>query len=757
MRTAVSFWDLLKDFEIEIPMIQRDYAQGRQTAHASEIRTTMVSDVFEALESAKGTTINFDFIYGREKEVEGGVALIPIDGQQRLTTLFLLHWYLAQKDGKAADAHARLARFRYSTRPSSGEFCSALVNENVDLTTSAPRISEQLTDASWFVSSWAKDPTVSGMLVMLDAIDERFRHTSGLFEVLTDSEKPPLVMQFAQMGSLHLDDTIYVKMNARGKPLTEFESFKADFSKYLKDRWPQKQSSFVIQVDQKWTDAFWDFRVKDVVDEPFMRFFEYAAEIRYYRKQTSSDSKTFEKLKQERGYWKHVFVEEEDVEWLFRSLDFLADYPLREILSSVFVETDHGSPPVSLFESDVDLFARCVKSERFQIIHRVLLALIIEYLQYSPHRDDLDELRDRLRVFRNLLLRVRTFRWPRFSSELGTDDLWKYYADALAFAHLDSRVYEALAEGLQFVSFTRESVEQERVKGRGLVQGVLTRKQLAAVEDDPLFQGTVHALIDDGSLANLSEHFRILKELLDANDNGSLVRALLTMRNESGYIFQGVRLPNWSSIGYRWYYGSPKNWHGFLTYDAASIGESLRALIRSYTEARTGNTSTTARVFLEDCRLNWLNSHTITEGFRYYFIKYKSFLSDDSNMFAKYDESDNYEIEHIFTYMVTGYHINAYVEAVASIESLGEFIDHDECWTKGHSHKPLELVDGLQLWSGEEGWKVVSGSSILDDLSGIRRVETDEGTAYYLEQGPTEDRIEVAEKFIRTRFGGENR
>jgi len=553
-----------------------------------------------------------------------------------------------------------------------------------------------------------------------------------------------------------LDDSIYVKMNARGKPLTEFETFKAEFSKYLKDRWPHKQSSFVMQVDQKWTDAFWDFRTKDVVDEPFMRFFEFAAEILYYRKQSSSDPKTFEKLKQGRGYWKHVYVEEKDVEWLFHSLDFLADYPLRDILSSLFVETDNDSTPVSLFESDVDLIARCVKAERFQILHRVLLALIIEYLQYSPYRVDLGELRDRVRVFRNLLLRVRTFRWPRFSSELGTDDLWKYYADALAIAHLDRPVYEALTEGLQFVSFTPESVEHERAKGRELVQGLLTRKQLAAVEDDPLFQGTVHALIDDGSLANLSEDFRILKELLDANENGSFIRALLTMKNESGYIFHGVRLPNWSSIGYRWYYGSPKNWHGFLTYDASSIGEALRALIRSYGALQTRKSAATARDFLDECRLGWLDRHANTEGSRYYLLKYESFLNDDSNMFAKYDDSDNYEIEHIFTYMVTGYHINAYVEAVASIESLGEHINHEECWTKGHSHKPLVLVDGLQLWSAEDGWEVVPGPSGIDDLSGIRIVETEESTTYYLEQEATEDRVAVAERFINRRFDVEH-
>ena len=41
-----------------------------------------------------------------------GPRLIPLDGQQRLTTLFLLHWLLAKRCGAALTAdRRRLERF----------------------------------------------------------------------------------------------------------------------------------------------------------------------------------------------------------------------------------------------------------------------------------------------------------------------------------------------------------------------------------------------------------------------------------------------------------------------------------------------------------------------------------------------------------------------------------------------------------------------------------------------------------------------
>lgn len=74
--------------------------------------------------------LELDFIYGYTKTIENTdgstyEAFYPLDGQQRLTTLFLLHWYIAAKEGHLQNAGEvlSLSRFTYEIRHSSRVFC----------------------------------------------------------------------------------------------------------------------------------------------------------------------------------------------------------------------------------------------------------------------------------------------------------------------------------------------------------------------------------------------------------------------------------------------------------------------------------------------------------------------------------------------------------------------------------------------------------------------------------------------------------
>ena len=68
---------------IEIPIIQRDYAQGRK--NAKEIRNDFLKDIFVHLNDNQAMKLSF--VYG----TTNGSMYVPYDGQQRLTTLFLFH------------------------------------------------------------------------------------------------------------------------------------------------------------------------------------------------------------------------------------------------------------------------------------------------------------------------------------------------------------------------------------------------------------------------------------------------------------------------------------------------------------------------------------------------------------------------------------------------------------------------------------------------------------------------------------------
>jgi len=251
--------------QIRIPMLQRDFAQGR--ASAATIRVRFVTALRDAL--VQRQPLDLDFVYG-VVGVSGQEGFAPLDGQQRLTTLFLLHWYLAQHDG-AVDAFQALARqekskrsrFTYAVRPSSGEFFDALVNATVSVDT-APRLSAALRDAQWFFQSWERDPTVVSCLSVLDTIDDLFRGTSGLYERLTDDTAPTITFQFLDLESFGLTDDLYIKMNARGKALTGLETFKANLEQHIQQHHAglrvgsqSLQAHLSHAFDTRWADLFW--------------------------------------------------------------------------------------------------------------------------------------------------------------------------------------------------------------------------------------------------------------------------------------------------------------------------------------------------------------------------------------------------------------------------------------------------------------------------------------------------------------------
>lgn len=270
----MTFWELITTHTIQIPIIQRDYAQGRSDKQATLVREKFVRDLANHLETQR--PIMLDFIYGsvtRTKE------FLPLDGQQRLTTLFLLHWYLGVKDG--AHEVKTLSRFSYETRTSSREFCQALIAmaPAIHPLIGQEKISKLICDLPQYYRSWKNDLTIQSMLVVLDTIDKVFRKSESTFNQLMNRENCPVQFHFINLDVYGIEDALYIKMNARGKALTPFEHFKAHlqgFSQKLEEKGEIKSGfthQFMHQIDGVWTDLFWRFRNKyHEVDQQMMDF-----------------------------------------------------------------------------------------------------------------------------------------------------------------------------------------------------------------------------------------------------------------------------------------------------------------------------------------------------------------------------------------------------------------------------------------------------------------------------------------------------
>ncbi|OYX85149.1 MAG: hypothetical protein B7Y83_05740 [Flavobacteriales bacterium 32-34-25] len=273
---GIGFWQLITNDKIEIPIIQRDYAQGRDDKKTEKIRNGFLSSIIETLESPNNS-LELDFVYGN---VESNV-LQPLDGQQRLTTLFLLHWYLMSKTDRLSENKSTLLKFTYETRISSREFCNELVEKGDNLG-EGTKLNEKISDSKWFFLSWKKDPTIKAMLTMLDAIEEKLKDKKKeeLISYIDKliSENPPVTFHFKELKDIGLTDDLYIKMNARGVPLTDFENFKARFEKHIEDnKWESNElkptEKFSHKVDTIWTDLFWKHRGNDnLIDDEFIKF-----------------------------------------------------------------------------------------------------------------------------------------------------------------------------------------------------------------------------------------------------------------------------------------------------------------------------------------------------------------------------------------------------------------------------------------------------------------------------------------------------
>lgn len=254
-----SFASMFGDVErVEIPIVQRDYAQGRpEAAHVRDAFLQTLRDHLTRDDGDPSARLNLDFVYGSYVAERNSFAVL--DGQQRLTTLFLLHWYCAHKDGRVDEfrqqfARAGHSRFSYATRPSAAEFFDALMCESCTLPATGGSLKEIVADSHWFFLSWQLDPTVQGSLNMLDAIHVVFGDLDGLYERLTAQGR--ITFEFLDLEHFGLSDDLYIKMNARGKPLTPFENFKA----WLIGReagiaYPE---AFDRKMDQEWLDVFWN-------------------------------------------------------------------------------------------------------------------------------------------------------------------------------------------------------------------------------------------------------------------------------------------------------------------------------------------------------------------------------------------------------------------------------------------------------------------------------------------------------------------
>jgi hypothetical protein len=687
---ATSFRNMLRDGSlerIEIPMIQRDYAQGRQTGDVPRIRREFLKVLHGALTG--GPAAGLDFIYG---EVKDG-CLIPLDGQQRLTTLFLLHWYLASRTRAEADESAFLTRFAYKTRYSARDFCAYLAAQRppYPLPGSLPA---WLCDQHGFASSWKHDPTIQSMLVVLGDIhglfaDSSERECRAAWDALTAQDAPAITFESLSLKEMGLTDELYIKMNSRGKPLTAFEHFKAGFEQTLREvsevhrahfggrETPYEE--FIRKVDQQWSDLLWPLRgTDDIIDDEFLRLFRFLTDTIIYRQRLpvppglfSTDIDSWARQVYGTENKSGPMAAQRD---LFDALDSLHAVfgPLKSAkditswFGSRFTKQGYRPGAVAIFDSQLDLFAACCekyghvagKNRLFSLPRTLLLFAVLELILKHAQPEDFAA---RTRTIRNLVFasgdEIRTENFPALLDE--TADLARGGVVDEVRAYNKRQIEEEIR---------KESFLAQHPDFRGL------REALHALEDHDLLRGCLAAFELGGDPAVFVRRAAVFLEVFSQDPVPPLRMigaALLACGDYSQEVLPG-----------RFQFGSTDNshlsvWRELLTSPARAGFKKTSAVLLRLLDKLADSPSATIAERLQSAADAYLKEQETSGLFdwRYYLVKYPAMRSGSSGLYVSASGAMGFDLCMMEKWQLNSYYRDPYLLAVIRESAAKEGVD----------------------------------------------------------------------------------
>ena len=463
--------------KIEIPIIQRNYVQGNDKT----IRCHFVDYLVKAL--TQQSPVELDFVYGAERQdtrltdncaPQVGRVLIPLDGQQRLTTLWLLHGYLLaleqvnnnpeQLSPEEREAQCQLlSRFVYETRQSAKDFCGYWLQEVTQR--ACPELvdkpSKYLRNCAWFDPEWEKEGTVTAMLGMLDEVATK---RAELQEVAYGRLSECIRFYYLHIKKFGLSNELYIRMNARGEQLTSFEHFKSSFYKVIQDH--SSLSAIKEKMEYDWVDALWQYRPKDthVTDHPFMKCLSFATEVLHIK---GYDKGTEDNIES-------VYKDPDAVTYLKQTLDCVEN--LKGIQYANLLKDSDTKKTLSFQEVLSQMLTDGLKT----VNQRILLYTAIAYLQ---HHNTVDGIVPLLRVVRNLST----------NTVKQKIDLTKIYPSLDELVQVPN-IYDYLAQLQGGISgFSDTQLEEEKAKAQLRLARPEVNTLLDEIED--FFSGKVFNLL----------------------------------------------------------------------------------------------------------------------------------------------------------------------------------------------------------------------------------------------------------------------
>lgn len=471
--------------KIEIPILQRAYAQGRTTNEVIKVRQDFVDYLAKHLATKEAVAL--DFVYGAIKEENNKKIFIPLDGQQRLTTLWLLHWFLAAKEGGDTIKTIKdlLKKFVYETRPTAESFCNYLLKESIP-TEEIKNLKNYLSDREWFDETWHNDATVEGMLIMLDTFskNEQLLSPKVTLDLLWDKEI--ISFYFLSIDKFGLTDELYIRMNARGEKLTDFEHFKSEF--YKTTQGYSNIERIKNKMEKEWVESLWKYCEQGlyVTDTPFLNYLSFINKMQFHKNLKEGD-------KDEYGYPKKESIPDD-----FLSLDYIVDtYKNNENVAFLEFALDNISFLKEISYTNLlagksfnDIFVNTIKDSKQEnkVDENIILYATLLYRKY--HQEIVatnKDLLDFIRVIRNLIVNT---------DDKGTR-IWNRILPTIERIAQQQDIYQVLLNETErtLVGFRNAPIKEELFKAKLFAEKPDTKEILHSIEDHEVLLGDLTNLI----------------------------------------------------------------------------------------------------------------------------------------------------------------------------------------------------------------------------------------------------------------------
>lgn len=284
-------------------------------------------------------------------------------------------------------------------------------------------------------------------------------------------------------------------MNARGKPLTEFENFKAQLIGRMKKLQLSFIDDFEHNFDGMWTDLFWQKNKKDF-DQIYYAFFG----VLLMNQSIIIDDKS----------WANVIeygnIDPDIFKAAFYTLNFLCQKPDDEDIKSLIFNA---------------------LSERRTYSNRVMFHAVTTYLLKSSGEDK-GTMKQWLRIVTNLVL----------NSTIDKMDLYHNAIESInSLAEYWNSLNSYFADKNKVFGFNQQQIEEEQIKAKIMMNNESFASKILEAERHPYFCGQVRSALylgkndkeyDEGQFIYYWERISKLFDVTKPKHGLLLRRALLT-------------------------------------------------------------------------------------------------------------------------------------------------------------------------------------------------------------------------------------